>query len=199
MASFHLSITLTTNCAITRTFEAVVPTHTHGDSRASGRYENTSIWVPGLVDIHVMVDPTVHSGYTMMQEDTGACMGIQETYLVEHGDLRGEQSSPLQQHKDLGDNLLNSINHMNDDRGGVIDHQYVESPTVVHNGMRLVWSPDNYSPSMLVDDFFVKPLGLTKAYDTSQSYIQLQVFMLPFLDTFIIYNSIGEDSQLHGT
>jgi hypothetical protein len=75
----------------------------------------------------------------------------------------------------------------------------VESPIVVHDGMRLVWSPDNYSPWMSVDAFLVKPLGLTKAYDTSQFYIQLQVFLLAFPKTFIIYSSIGEDSQLHGT
>jgi hypothetical protein len=36
------------------------PTHTHGDSRSRGSYEDTSIWVPGLVDIHVEVDPIVH-------------------------------------------------------------------------------------------------------------------------------------------
>jgi hypothetical protein len=85
--------------------ETVGKTHTHGDSRARGSYE----------DIHVEVDPTVHPGYMMMQEDTRACMGIQghtvmsgspqghaevysgiqgdalecreETYLVEHGDF----------------------------------------------------------------------------------------------------------------
>jgi hypothetical protein len=53
-----------------RSSETVGPTHTHGDSRARGRYEDTSIWVPGLVDIHVEVDPAIHSGYMMMQEDT---------------------------------------------------------------------------------------------------------------------------------
>jgi hypothetical protein len=99
---------------------------------------------------------------------------------VEHGDLHGERSSPLQQYMDLGDHLLSSNNHMSDDRGSVIDHQYVESPTVVHDGMRLVWSPGDYSPWMSMDEFLVKPLGLTNAYDTSQSYIQLQVFLLAF-------------------
>jgi hypothetical protein len=41
-------------------------THTHWDSRARGIYEDTSIWVPRLVDIHVEVDPTIHLGYMMM-------------------------------------------------------------------------------------------------------------------------------------
>jgi hypothetical protein len=94
---------------------------------------------------------------------------------------------------DLGDHLLSSSSHMSDDRGSVIDHQYVESPTVVLDGLILVWNPGDYSSWVSVDEFLVKPLGLTKVYDTSQSYIQL----LP--DTFIIYNNIGEDRQLHGT
>jgi hypothetical protein len=81
----------------------------------------------------------------------------------------------------------------------VIDHRYVEPPTVVHNGMRLVWSPGDYSPWMSVDEFLVKPLGLTNAYDTSQSYIQMQEFLLAFSNTFSIYSNIGEDRQLHGT
>jgi hypothetical protein len=118
---------------------------------------------------------------------------------VEHGDLRGERSSPLQQHMDLGDYLLSNIIHMSDDRASVIDHQYVESSTDVHDGMRLVWNPGDYSPWMSMDEFLVKPLGLTNTYDTSQSYAQLQVFLLAFLDIFILHSNIGGDSQMHGT
>jgi hypothetical protein len=88
---------------------------------------------------------------------------------------------------------------MSDDGGSVIDHQFVELPTVVPDGLRLVRSPGDYSPWVSVDEFLVKPLGLTNAYDTPQSYIQLQLFLLAFPDTFIIYNNIGEDMQLHGT
>jgi hypothetical protein len=128
-----------------------------------------------------------------------ATMGIQETWLVEHGDLSAERSSPLQKQMDLGVYLLSSISHMSDNRGSVIDHQYVDSHTVVHDEMRLVWILGDYSPSMWVDEFLVKPLGLTNGSDTSQSYTQLQVFLLAFPDTFIIYSSTGRDSQLHGT
>jgi hypothetical protein len=124
----------------TRGFETIGHTHTHGDSRARGNYEYTSICVLGLVNIHVEVDPAVHLGYVMMQEDMGACMtiprhmmirdstqehaevysGIQgdaldcreETYVVEHGD-----SSPLQQYIVLGDHLHSSSNYMSDDGG----------------------------------------------------------------------------------
>ena len=101
-----------------RGFETVGNTHTHGDSRARGSYEDTSIGVSRVDDIHIEVDLAVHLGYMMMLEDTEACMSIQghmmmrdssqehaevyigiqedalgcreETYLVEHGD-----SSPL--------------------------------------------------------------------------------------------------------
>jgi hypothetical protein len=143
--------------------ETIGHTHTHGDSRARGSYEDTSICVPGLDDIHVEVDPAVHLGYMMMQEDIGACMTIQghmmmrdssqehaevysgiqgdaldcreETYLVEHG-----YSSPLQQYIVLGDHLHSSSNYMSDDGGRVIDQQVVELSTVVPDGWSLVMS-----------------------------------------------------------
>jgi hypothetical protein len=99
---------------------------------------------------------------------------------------------------DMGDYLLNSISHMSDDWGSVINHQYVESPTIVHNGMILVWSPGDYSPWMSLDEFLVKSLGLTKAYDTSQFYIQLKLFLLSFPDTFTTYNNIGKITNCMG-
>ena len=51
----------------TRGVETVGHTHTHGDSRAKGSYEDTSICVPGLVDLHVEDDPKVHPGSRMLQ------------------------------------------------------------------------------------------------------------------------------------
>jgi hypothetical protein len=57
--------------------ETVGLTHTPGDSRARGSYEDTFIGVSGLDDIHIEVDPAVHLGYMMMQEDTEVCMSIQ--------------------------------------------------------------------------------------------------------------------------
>jgi hypothetical protein len=144
-------------------------THTHRDSRVKGIYEDTSIWVLGMVDIHVEVDPIVHPLYMMMQHDTKACMSIEghtmlsgsslghvevysgihgnaleckeETYLVEHGD-----SSPLQQYMDLAHHLLSSNSYMSDDGGSVIDHHFVELPIVVPDGLRLVMSTSDYSP-----------------------------------------------------
>jgi hypothetical protein len=60
-------------------------------------------------------------------------------------------------------------------------------------------STGDYSPWVPVDELLVKSLGLTKAYDTSQSYRQLQLFLLAFPDTFIIDNNIGGDRQWQGT
>ena len=126
----------------TRIFETVEHSHEHGDSRAQGSYEDTSICVPGMVDLHVEVDPVVHPGPIMLQEYTRDYMGMQEftmvsdstqrhaevyggiqrnvldyreeTHLVEHGD-----SSPLQRHIVLGDHLHSSSNYLSDDGGRV--------------------------------------------------------------------------------
>ena len=52
---------------------------------------------------------------------------------------------------------------------------------------------------MLVDEFLVQSWGLTKSYDTFQSYSQLQMFLLAFPNAFIIDNNIGGDKQWQGT
>jgi hypothetical protein len=54
----------------TRIFEIVEHSHTHGDSRARGSYEDTSICISGVVDLHVEVDPVIHPGPMMLQEIT---------------------------------------------------------------------------------------------------------------------------------
>jgi hypothetical protein len=122
----------------TRTFETVEHSHTHGDSRARGSYEDTYICVPGVVDLHVEVDPVVHPGPMMLQEYTGDYMSMQEhivvsdstqrhaevyggiqrdvlacrgeTHLVEHGD-----ASPLQHHIVLRDHFHNINSFMSHD------------------------------------------------------------------------------------
>jgi hypothetical protein len=93
--------------------ETVGHTRTHGDSRGSS--EDTFIYVPGLVDLHLEDDPIVHPGSMMLQVYIGDHMSMQghtvmsgssqrhtevyngiqgdaldgreEMYLVEHGDL----------------------------------------------------------------------------------------------------------------
>jgi len=54
----------------TRIFETIEHSHTHGHSRARGSFEETSICVQGLDDLHVEVDPVVHLGSMMLQEYT---------------------------------------------------------------------------------------------------------------------------------
>ena len=116
--------------------------------------------------------------------------GREETHLVEHGD-----SSPLQQHIVLGDHLHNSSNYLSDDGGRVIDQQFVELSTIAPDS----WNLDDYSPWVLVDELLVQSWGLTKAYDTFQSYSWVQIFMIAFPDTFIIDNCIGGARQWQGT
>jgi hypothetical protein len=58
----------------TRIFETVEHSYTHGDSRAKGSFEDTSICVPRLDDLCVEVDPVVHLGSMLRQEYTGDSM-----------------------------------------------------------------------------------------------------------------------------
>jgi hypothetical protein len=51
----------------TRGGETIGHTRTHGDSKARGNFEDTSIYVPGLVDLHVEDGPIVHPGSMMLQ------------------------------------------------------------------------------------------------------------------------------------
>jgi hypothetical protein len=51
----------------TRGVETVGHTRTHGDSRVRSSSQDTSIYVPGLVDLHVEDDPVVHPGSMMLQ------------------------------------------------------------------------------------------------------------------------------------
>jgi hypothetical protein len=67
----------------------------------------------------------------------------------------------------------------------------VELSTVVPDSSSL----DDDSPWVPVDELLVPSWGLTKAYDTFQSYSRLQMFLLAFPNTFIIDSSIGGDRQ----
>jgi hypothetical protein len=59
-----------------RGLETVGHTCTHGDSRARGNSKDTSIYVPGLVDLHVEDDLIVHPGSMMLQVYTGDHMSM---------------------------------------------------------------------------------------------------------------------------
>jgi hypothetical protein len=66
----------------TRIFETVEHSHTHGDSKARGNVEDTSICVPGAVNLHVEVHQVVHPGSMMLQEYIGDYMNMQEHTVV---------------------------------------------------------------------------------------------------------------------
>jgi hypothetical protein len=145
-------------------------------------------------DYMSMKGHTVMSGSSQRHAEVDALDCREEKYLVEHGD-----SSPLQQYIDLGDHLHSSSSCVSDDGWRVIDQQFVEIPTVVPDGWSSVMSTGNYLPWVSVDELLVKSLGLTKAYDTFQSYSQLHIFLLAFPNTFIIDSSTGGDRQWKGT
>jgi hypothetical protein len=150
--------------------------------------------------ISISVESQIHPLVTSLEDIGGLAKEHQwleeheEMYLVEHGD-----SSPLQQYTDLGDHLHCSSNCVSDDGWRMIDPQFVEIPNVVPDGWCSVMSTDDYLPWVSVDKILVKSLGLTKAYDTFQSYSGLQIFMIAFPDTFIIESNIGGARQWQGT
>ena len=75
----------------------------------------------------------------------------------------------------------------------------MEIPTIVADGWCLVMSTGNYLPWVPMDELLVKSFGLTKAYDTFQSYSWLHIFMIAFPDTFIIDNNKGGARQWQWT
>ena len=87
---------------------------------------------------------------------------------------------------------------MSDDGWRIIDPQLVEVPTVVPDGWCLLMSTGSYLPWVSMDKILVKSFGLTKAYDTFHSYSWLQIFMIAFLNIFIIDSSTRGDRQWQG-
>jgi hypothetical protein len=99
----------------------------------------------------------------------------------------------------MGDHLHSSSSCVSDDECRVINQQFVEIPTVVLDGWSSVMSIGDYLPWVSVGELSVKSLGLTKAYDTFQSFSQLHIYLLAFPDTSIIDSSTGGDRQWQGT
>ena len=130
--------------------------------------------------------------YNGIQGDSLDCR--EDTHLVEHGD-----SSPLQQHIVLRDHLHYISSCMRDEQWRVVDQQLEELPPVVPDDWGSMMTTGEYLPWVSVDEILVESLGLTKEYDTFQSYSQLQMFLLSFPDTFIIDNSMGEYRQWQRT
>jgi hypothetical protein len=87
---------------------------------------------------------------------------------VEHGD-----ASPLQQRIVLRDRLHSINSFMSHDGWRVVDQQFEELPPVVPVDWASMMTTGEYLPWVPVDELLVESLGLTKAYDTFQSYSQL--------------------------
>jgi hypothetical protein len=178
--------------------------------------EDTSICVLRAVDLHVEVDPAVCLGSMMQHESAGDDMsmsehmvmrdssqshaemygGIQrgivpcreETHLGEYVDV-----TPLQQHIVVGDHLHHFSSCMGDERWRLVDQQSEGLLPVVLDGWDSVMTTGEHLSWIPMDELLVESLGLTKACDTSQSYSQLQMFLLACPDTFIIDNNMRRD------
>jgi hypothetical protein len=68
-----------------------------------------------------------------------------------------------------------------------------EIPLIVLDGWDLVMATGEYLSWIPMDEILVKSLGLTKACDTCESYSQLHMYILSYLDTFIIDNNMRRD------
>jgi hypothetical protein len=90
---------------------------------------------------------------------------------------------------------LSRKNYRSDYSWRLIDQHFVELPPVVPGGWGSVMITCEYLSCVPMDEILVKSLGLTKVYDTFQSYSCLHICLLSFSDTFIIDNSVGGDIQ----
>jgi hypothetical protein len=178
--------------------------------------EDASTCVLRAVDLHVDVDPEVHPGSMMQHESEGDDMstpehtmmrdssqshaemygGIQrgivpcreETHLGEYVDV-----TPLQQHIFVGDHLHHFSSCMGDERWRLDDQQLEGLLLVVLDGWDSVMTTGEHLSWIPMDEILVESLGLTKACDTSQSYSQLQMFLLACPEYFIIDSSRRRD------
>jgi hypothetical protein len=112
----------------------------------------------------------------------------EETHLGEYVDV-----TPLQQHIVVGDHLHHFNSCMGDERWRLVDQQSEGLLPVVLDGWDSVMTTGENLSWIPMDDLLVESLGLTKACDTSQSYSQLQMFLLACPDTFIIDNNMRRD------
>ena len=82
---------------------------------------------------------------------------------------------------------------MVDERWRLVDQQFVGLFLVVLDSWDSMMTTGEHLSWIPMDELLVESLGLTKACDTSQSYSQLQMFLLACPDTFIIDNNMRRD------
>jgi hypothetical protein len=180
--------------------------------------EDTSICVPRAVDLHIEVDPAVCPGSMMQHESTGDDMsmsehtvisdsspvhaeiydGIQrgvlscreETHLGEHA-----EAIPLQQHMVMRYHLHRFSSCVGDRRWSLVYQQLGELLLSVPDDWGFVMATGEQLSGVQVDVLSFESLGLTKPGIIFQPYSQLQMSLLPFLDTFIMDSSMRRDRQ----
>jgi hypothetical protein len=183
--------------------------------------EVTSIGILRSIDLHVEVDPTVCPRSMMQYDSMGDDMSMQEHTMMSdnsqvHAEMYGSiqrgivpcreethsgeygDVTPLQQHIVVGDHLHHFSRCMVDERWRLVDQQSEGLLLVVLDGWDSVMTIGEHLSWILMDELLVKSLGLTKACDTSQSYSQLQMFLLSCPDTFIIDNNMKRDRSWLG-
>jgi hypothetical protein len=111
----------------------------------------------------------------------GVSTYMEETHLGDHVD-----ASPLQQHIVMRDHLHSINNFMGYERWREVDQQLEELLPMLLDDWDSVMTTCEYLSWIPMERILVESLGLTKACDSFQSYSQLQMFLLAFLDTFII-------------
>jgi hypothetical protein len=180
--------------------------------------EDTPIFVPRAVDLHVEVDPIVRPESMMQHESTGDDVSMPERTVM---------SDSSQRDVEMYGGIQRGIMPCREDThlGECADFTLLQQPIVMREhlhrisscmgdeGWRLVDLPleellpvvlDDWGPVMTtgehlswgqVDERLVESLGLTKACDVLQVYSQLQRFLLAFPDTFIIDSNMRRDRQ----
>jgi hypothetical protein len=118
----------------------------------------------------------------------------EETHSGEYGDV-----TPLQQHIVVGDHLHHFSRCMVDERWRLVDQQSEGLLLVVLDGWDSMMTTVENLSWIPMDELLVESLGLTKACDTSQSYSQLQMFLLAYPNTFIIEKNMRRDRPWLGT
>jgi len=93
----------------------------------------------------------------------------------------------------MSDHLHHFSSCMGDERWGLVDQQSEGLLSVVLDGWDSVMTTEEHLSWIPMDELLVESLRLTKACDTSQSYSQLQMFLLAYPNTFIIDNNKRRD------
>ena len=116
----------------------------------------------------------------------------EETHLGEHAD-----ATPLRQHLVMRDHLHHISSCMGDERWRLFEQQLEELLPVVLDGWDSIMTIGENSSWIPMEKLLIESLGLTQACDTFLSYIQLQICLLSFFDTFTIDNSMKRITDEH--